>query len=80
MCAKSTCAIGVLILLVSMVHTLPVHAQATAAIFGTVADPTGAVIGGAQVQVKNTGTGYYANRNDGRAGPVSLPGNGDRRI
>src|SRR5205807_8217480 len=32
-------------------------AQATAAITGTVSDSTGSVIAGAQVQVRNTGTG-----------------------
>lgn len=36
---------------------LPAHAQATAAILGAVMDPTGAAIGGAMIQVKNTGTG-----------------------
>src|SRR5262245_13299736 len=57
MSAKAMGAMSAILLLVSMVHPTLTYAQATAAILGTVSDPTGAVIGGAQVQLKNTGTG-----------------------
>ncbi len=45
------------VLLVSLVFPVGTAAQSTAAIQGTVTDSTGAVIPGAQVLVRNTGTG-----------------------
>ncbi len=50
------CAIAALILSIGVLNVNSVHAQATATILGTVMDPSGAAIGGAMVQVKNTGT------------------------
>src|SRR5215831_7033873 len=57
MSAKAMGAISAMLVVLSIVHPMPIFAQATAAILGTVSDPTAAVIGGAQVQLKNTGTG-----------------------
>jgi hypothetical protein len=51
----SVCALGAVILW-GVLDVKHVNAQATAAISGTVMDSSGAAIGGATVQVKNTGT------------------------
>jgi len=50
------CAISAIVLCAVVLNAQPAHAQATATILGTVMDPSGAVIGGAMIQVKNTGT------------------------
>src|SRR5215470_7385036 len=52
----SICAIGAAVVCLSMFNVTSLYAQATATIVGTVMDPSGATIGGAMVQVKNTGT------------------------
>src|SRR5438045_1242938 len=51
----SICATAML-LFVTVVDVKRLEAQATAAISGTVMDSSGAAIGGATVQAKNTGT------------------------
>src|SRR5690349_13314248 len=55
----STIALFVLYVALLNVHTA--RGQATATILGTVTDPSGAAIGGAMVQAKNTGTGVLQN-------------------
>jgi hypothetical protein len=52
----SVCAIGTALVCLSAFNVTSLYAQATATIVGTVMDPSGATIGGAMVQVKNTGT------------------------
>jgi hypothetical protein len=52
----SICAMSAMLLFMSVLGVKRLDAQATAAISGTVMDSSGAVIGGASVQVKNTGT------------------------
>jgi hypothetical protein len=56
MYSKAICGISALILSLGAPNVQPAYAQATATILGTVMDPSGAAIGGAMVQVKNTGT------------------------
>ncbi len=55
----SLCALGVLVLFASVLMCMSAMAQTTAStgtIVGTVTDPTGAVIGGAKVSIRNTAT------------------------
>src|ERR1700722_11915721 len=53
---------------------VPVYAQGgRASINGTVTDPTGAVISGAQVSAKNIETGQVTNVTTGSEGNYSLP-------
>ena len=49
-------AISLMVLFAGAASVPVVYAQATATILGTVTDPSGAAIGGAMVQAKNTGT------------------------
>src|SRR5690348_12496026 len=49
-------AIGTAVMYLSTFNVTSLYAQATATIVGTVMDPSGATIGGAMVQLKNTGT------------------------
>ena len=56
--------------------TVPAHAQATGGLSGTVADPNGAVVQGANVTAKNTATNFMRNtttNENGRWSLVSLP-------
>jgi hypothetical protein len=52
----SICALATAVVCLSTFNVTSLYAQATATILGTVMDPSGATIGGAMVQVKNTGT------------------------
>src|SRR5438093_720107 len=52
----SICTIGAMVLFMGVLGVKRLDAQAKAAISGTVMDSSGAAIGGATVQVKNTGT------------------------
>ena len=53
---RSVAASAIGLILFTMSLDIKLWAQATAAVSGTVMDPSGAAIGGAIVQVKNTGT------------------------
>src|SRR6059036_795737 len=50
-------AIGVLLILAWTTGTAHAQGTATGTILGTVNDPSGAIVGGASVQVRNVGTG-----------------------
>src|SRR5437016_1545106 len=69
----SVCAISAMLLCMGIVHVTPVHAQATATILGTVMDPSGAAIGGAVIQVKNTGTSITQNAISDEQGRYRFP-------
>ena len=66
-------AISAMLLCMGLVHVAPLHAQATATILGTVMDPSGAAIGGATVQVKNTGTSITQNTISDEQGRYRFP-------
>src|SRR6266851_5001234 len=65
--------IGAMVLWVGVLNVKPLHAQATAAILGTVMDPSGAAIGGAMVQLKNTGTSLTQNTISDEQGRYRFP-------
>lgn len=64
-------AVGVLLLATSVQM---LHAQAVAGITGTVVDPTGAVVPGASVTVKNDETNTTSHTKTGTAGTYSVTG------
>ena len=64
-------AFTLLLCLVSMLY-VPCHAQQNASINGTVTDPTGAVVQGAQVSVTNTASNIVRSAVTGSAGVYSL--------
>src|SRR2546422_4169498 len=66
-------AISAMLLCLGLVHVAPLHAQATATILGTVMDPSGAAIGGATVQVKNTGNSITQNTISDEQGRYRFP-------
>src|SRR5947209_17632813 len=66
-------AISAMLLCMGLVHVAPLYAQATATILGTVMDPSGAAIGGATVQVKNTGTSITQNTISDEQGRYRFP-------
>src|SRR5215813_479679 len=61
------------VLFAAAVKPNALHAQATAAISGTVMDPSGAAIGGATVQVKNTGTNLTQTATSDEVGRFRVP-------
>src|SRR2546421_13034795 len=67
------CAISIMVLCMGVVHVKPLDAQATATILGTVMDPSGAAIGGAMVQLKNTGTALTQNTISDEQGRYRFP-------
>jgi len=73
MYTRTICAIGAILLLITAVNASPAYAQATATILGTVMDPSGAVIGGAMVQLKNTGTSLTQNTISDEQGRYRFP-------
>ena len=73
MYTRTICAIGAILLLIAAVNASPAYAQATATILGTVMDPSGAVIGGAMVQLKNTGTSLTQNTISDEQGRYRFP-------
>src|SRR5947207_7997645 len=73
MYTKTICTIVAILLLIVAVPTSPAYAQATATILGTVMDPSGAAIGGAMVQLKNTGTALTQNTISDEQGRYRFP-------
>src|SRR6266566_973516 len=68
----SICATAML-LFVTVVDVKRLEAQATAAISGTVMDSSGAAIGGAAVQAKNTGTSLTQTATSDELGRFRFP-------
>src|SRR2546427_4159277 len=68
----SICAISAIVFGIAG-NVTRVRAQATAAILGTVMDPSGAAIGGATVQAKNTGTSIAQNTITDEQGRYRFP-------
>jgi len=77
---RTFAVLAAVVLGLGLSSVLPAHAQATAAILGAVMDPTGAAIGGAMIQVKNTGTGLTQTAVSDEQGAVPFSGFTDRRI
>jgi len=67
------CAITEMLLFMGVVGVNRLDAQATAAISGTVMDSSGAAIGGATVQVKNTGTSLTQTATSDELGRFRFP-------
>src|SRR5215813_7414583 len=61
------------VLFAAAVKPNALHAQATAAISGTIMDPSGAAIGVATVQVKNTGTNLTRTTTSDEVGRFRVP-------
>ncbi len=70
---KSLWISAVIVLCAGALNVNLVRAQATATILGTVMDPSGAAIGGAVVQLKNTGTGITQNAISDEQGRYRFP-------
>ena len=69
-----------IVLLAALAGTNRLSAQATGTIVGTVTDASGAAVPGANVQVKNSGTGVTQNGDVRRAGPLSRAGVDHRHL
>src|SRR6266700_310964 len=69
----SICAMSTMILFMVVLSVKRLDAQATAAISGTVMDSSGAAIGGATVQVKNTGTSVTETATSDELGRFRFP-------
>jgi Carboxypeptidase regulatory-like domain/TonB dependent receptor-like, beta-barrel/TonB-dependent Receptor Plug Domain len=64
----------IVVLLAALLSAGPAVAQfTTASLGGTVADPSGAVVAGAAVTARNTGTGLTYNANSGTSGEYLFP-------
>src|SRR5206468_12722823 len=70
---KSLWISAVIVLCAGALNVNLVRAQATATILGTVMDPSGAAIGGAMVQLKNTGTSLTQNTISDEQGRYRFP-------
>src|SRR5882762_9755113 len=63
-----------LILALCLILSFPLRAQVTGAtISGTITDPSGGVIAGAEISVRNTGTGIIRNTTADSAGFYTVP-------
>src|SRR6266436_10434382 len=69
----SVCALSATLLFMGVFGVKSLDAQATAAISGTVMDSSGAAIGGATVQVKNTGTSVTETATSDELGRFRFP-------
>src|SRR3984957_8559957 len=66
--------VALLILIVGILYSIPAKAQVTGAtLSGTITDPSGSVIAGAEVTIKNTGTGIVRTVTTDSAGLFSAP-------
>src|ERR1700692_540260 len=70
----ATTSVALFILIVGIFFSIPAKAQVTGAtLSGTITDPSGSVIAGAEVSIKNTGTGIVRTVTTDSAGLFSVP-------